>query len=273
MLIPNPFYTVFEMGPIMAGGQAVSYPLLRKNNYLPDFDAIPEDVAKAAKCILVSFPSNPLGKIATDEMYLKLIEFANKHNIVVVHDNAYSEIIYDGKKGRSFLEFDGAKEIGVEFNSLSKTYNMTGCRIGFCVGNEEIVQKLYLMRMQLDYCDFYPVQFGAIAALNGPQDEVVSQRGKYQKRRDVMCRGLRKIGFDMPDSEATMFGWAPIPSGYSDSEEFCLDLLNKTGVLFTPGSSFGEYGEGYFRVSFTQPTEIMEEAIDIIDKSGLAKGK
>ena len=256
---------------LLAGAKLEYYQLVEENNYLPDLDNFDEELAKKAKVMIVSFPANPVCKTAPDEFYVKLIAFAKKYNIIIIHDNAYSEIIFDGRQGTSFLKFEGAKDVGIEFNSLSKSYNLTGARISFALGNKEIISKFKNIRTQIDYGIFIPVQKAAIAALNGPQDILERNRLEYQKRRDALCGGLRKIGWNVPDSEGTMFAWGPLPKGYTNSEEFCMELLEKTGVICTPGSSFGSLGEGNVRFALVLPVEKIEELIDAIDKSGIIK--
>ena len=264
VLCPNPGYPIFEMGPALCGAKIVHYDLLPENGYLPDLDAIDPAAAKAAKMMVVSYPANPVCVAAPRSFYEKLVAFAKKYNIIILHDNAYSEIIFDGREGISFLSIPGAKEVGVEYNSLSKTYNLTGARISFVLGNREIVGKFRTLRSQIDYGIFLPVQEAAIAALNGPQDGVERQRLAYQARRDALCGGLRRIGWNVPDSQGSMFVWAPIPAGYSSSAEFCFALLEKTGVLCTPGSAFGTLGEGYVRFALTKTPEKIKEIVQVI---------
>lgn len=271
VLVPDPCYPIFSTAPFLAGAKLEYYQLVEENNYLPDLDNFDEELAKKAKVMIVSFPANPVCKTAPDEFYVKLIAFAKKYNIIIIHDNAYSEIIFDGRQGTSFLKFEGAKDVGIEFNSLSKSYNLTGARISFALGNKEIISKFKNIRTQIDYGIFIPVQKAAIAALNGPQDILERNRLEYQKRRDALCGGLRKISWNVPDSEGTMFAWGPLPKGYTNSEEFCMELLEKTGVICTPGSSFGSLGEGHVRFALVLPVEKIEELIDAIDKSGIIK--
>lgn len=271
VLVPDPCYPIFSTAPFLVGAKLEYYKLLKENNYLPDLEGIDPEIAKKAKAMIVSFPANPVCKTAPDEFYVKLIEFAKKYNIMIIHDNAYSEILFDGRKGTSFLKFEGAKDVGIEFNSLSKSYNLTGARISFALGNKEIISKFKNIRTQIDYGIFLPVQYAAIAALNGPQDILERNRSEYEKRRDALCGGLRKIGWNVPDSEGTMFAWGPLPESYTNSEEFCMELLEKTGVICTPGSSFGPLGEGYVRFALVLPVEKIEELIDVIDKSGIIK--
>lgn len=271
VLVPNPGYPIFSIGPFLCGAEPVTYDLKPENHYMPDFSAIPADVAKKAKFMIVSYPLNPVCAAADDTVYEELIRFAKENDIIVLHDNAYSDIIYDGRKGGSFLHYEGAKDVGVEFYSLSKSYNLTGARISFVIGNEEIIQKFKTVRSQIDYGVFKPVQYGAIAALEGPQDAVLAQCEEYERRNKALCGGLRSIGWNVPDSEGTMFVWAPIPEGYTSSEEFCMDLVEKTGVLCTPGSSFGSLGEGYVRFALVRDVPTMERIVRVIDESGILK--
>ena len=233
----------------MCDAKVWQYPLLEENNFLPILSKIPEDVAKQAKYMVVSYPANPICRTAPESFYRELIAFAKKYNIIILHDNAYSDIVYGGRKGGSFLQYEGAKEVGIEFYSLSKSFNYTGARMSFAVGNREIVQKFRALRTQFDYGTFLPVQYGAAAALNGPFDGVEKQCQLYEERNHVLCGGLREIGWNVPDSEGTMFVWAPLPEGYTNSEEFCVELMERSGVICVPGSSFGSLGEGYVRMA------------------------
>ena len=271
VLVPNPGYPIFSIGPFLCGATPVTYDLKPENHFMPDFDSIPEEIARKAKFIIVSYPLNPVCVTADDSVYEELIRFAKKYEIIVLHDNAYSDIIYDGRKGGSFLAYEGAKEVGVEFYSLSKSYNLTGARISFVVGNKEIIRKFKTVRSQIDYGVFKPVQIAAVAALNGPQDAVLAQCEEYERRNKALCGGLRRIGWDVPDSEGTMFVWAPIPKGYESSDAFCMDLVEKTGVLCTPGSSFGSLGEGYVRFALVRDVDTMEKIVEVIDASGILK--
>ena len=269
VLCPNPGYPIFEMGPWLCGAEIAYYDLHEENHYLPDLDAIPEDLAKRAKMMVVSYPLNPVCVAAPRSFYEKLIDFAKKYNIIILHDNAYSDIIYDGREGISFLSIPGAKEVGVEFNSLSKTYNLTGARISFVVGNREIIQAFSKVRSQIDYGVFLPIQRAAVEALNGPQDGVKARREEYQRRRDALCGGFRSIGWNVPDSEGTMFVWAPIPEHYSDSVTFCMDLMERSGLICTPGSAFGSLGEGHVRFALVQPVEKIREIVAAVDACGI----
>ena len=269
VLVPNPGYPIFEMGPWLCGAKIAYYDLLPENGYLPDLDAIDPELARAAKMMIVSYPANPACVAAPRSFYEKLIEFARKNDIIILHDNAYSKIIFDDHESLSFLSIPGAMDVGVEYNSLSKTYNLTGARISFVLGNREIVQKYRTLRSQIDYGIFLPVQMAAIAALNGPQDGVEKQRLAYQARRDALCGGFRSIGWNVPDSQGSMFVWAPIPEGYSSSVEFCFTLLEKTGVLCTPGSAFGTLGEGYVRFALVKTPEEIQEIVQAVAAGGV----
>ncbi len=273
ILVPNPGYPMFEMSGIMAGARAEYYMIEEKNGYLPDLDNIPQEVLERAKYMIVSYPLNPVCVCAPDDFYERLIAFAKEHQIVVLHDNAYSDITFTDRPGRSFLSFDGAKEVGVEFYSLSKSYNLTGARISFVVGNREIVRKFRLLRSQIDYGIFYPVQYAAIAALTGPDDFIEEQRQEYAARNRALCRGLRRIGWEVPDSQGTMFVWAKIPQGYESSADFCMKLMEKTGVIVTPGSAFGSNGEGYVRMALVADEDTIHEIVRVLDESGIFRGQ
>ena len=269
VLVPDPGYPIFSIGPSLAMAQIVTYPLLKENHYLPDLKGMDAEIRKKAKFMIVSYPLNPICKIAPDSFYEELIPWAKENNIIIVHDNAYSDIIYDGHVGKSILAFDGAKDICVEFYSLSKSFNYTGARMGFLVGNEFLVQNFKKLRSQIDYGAFLPVQYGAVAALTGPDDMVKAQCAEYQRRRDALCGGLRSIGWEIEDSEGTMFAWAKIPERYKDDVAFVMELLEKSGVLCTPGSSFGELGKGHVRFALTMPVEMIQEAVKAIKESGI----
>ncbi len=270
-IIPNPGYPIFEAGAYLGGAELYFYPLKAENQYLPEFDKIPENVARNAKFMILSYPYNPVCAVGTPQMYREAIAFAKKYNVIIIHDNAYSDIIYDGAEGGSFLSYEGAKEVGVECFSLSKSFNVTGCRISFVVGNKQVIDAIKLLRSQIDFGMFLPIQKAAIAALRGPRDAVKAQCAEYQKRRDALCGGFRKIGWDVPDSKGTMFAWAPIPPKFQTSEEFCMALMEQTGVICTPGHSFGSLGEGYVRFALVLPVEVIKELIEVVDKSGILR--
>lgn len=271
VLVPNPGYPIFGIGPSLANAEVVIYDLTEENHYLPDLDAMDENLLARAKCMIVSYPLNPVCKTAPDEFYERLIPWAVKHDIVIIHDNAYSDIIYDGREGKSILRIPDAKKIAVEFYSLSKSYNYTGARVSFLTGNRDIVANFKRLRSQIDYGTYLPVQYGAVAALNGPDQMVKEQCVEYQKRRDALCGGLRRIGWNVEDSEGTMFAWAKIPDGYIDDVSFVMELVEKTGVLCTPGSSFGSLGSGHVRFALTMPVETIKEAIEAIERSGMIR--
>lgn len=271
VLAPDPGYPIFSFGPMMSGAELGLYPLYAEKGWILDFADIPAAVADRAKMIVVSYPNNPTTAVADFSFYEKLVAFARKHDLIVLHDNAYSDLVMDGKKGISFLSVPGAMDVGIEFNSLSKTYNLTGMRVSFAVGNRDVIAKFRAFRSQIDYGMFYPAQAGAAAALNGPQDIVERNRIGYQARRDALCGGLREIGWEVPDCAGTMFVWARIPAGYTSSAQFVLDLMDRTGVIGVPGVSFGERGEGYVRFALVVPPERMREAVRRIHESGILK--
>ncbi len=272
VLVPDPGYPIFSIGPSLTGAKLATYELRPENRYLPDLGGIDEKIRKAAKFMIVSYPLNPVCKTAPREFYEKLVPWAKENGILIVHDNAYSDIIYDGREGISILSVDGAKEVCVEFYSLSKSFNYTGARMGFLVGNKEIVANFKKVRSQIDYGTFLPVQYGAIAALTGPDDMVRAQCAEYQRRRDALCGGLRAIGWDVPDSEGTMFAWGAIPEKYGDDDvAFVMELMEKSGVLCTPGSSFGSLGKGHVRFALTMPVEKIREAVAAVKQSGMVQ--
>lgn len=269
VLVPNPGYPIFSVGPLLCDANIYEYPIYPEDNYVLKFENIPEDIARKAKLIVVSYPLNPVCAVADDEFYEELIAFAKKYNVMVLHDNAYADIVYGGRIGKSFLEFEGAKEVGIEFYSLSKTYNMTGMRISFAVGNAEMIAQFKKVRSQIDYGIFPAIQLAAVAALTGPQDMVKEQCAEYERRNKALCGGLRKIGWNVPDSQGSMFVWAPIPKGYESSEQFVLELMEKSGVIVVPGTAFGSLGEGYVRFALVYPVELIQEAVQAIKESGV----
>lgn len=269
VLVPNPGYPIFGIGPSLAGAEVATYDLTEENHYLPDLDGMDEELLTRVKCMIVSYPLNPVCKAAPDEFYERLIPWAIRHNIVIIHDNAYSDIIYDGRVGKSILRIPDAKKIAVEFYSLSKSYNYTGARVSFLTGNKDIVANFKRLRSQIDYGTYLPAQYGAVAALTGSDQTVKDQCAEYQRRRDALCGGLRAIGWQMDDSEGTMFAWAKIPEPYTDDVEFVMELVEKTGVLCTPGSSFGTLGKGHVRFALTMSVEKIREAVEVIARSGM----
>lgn len=271
VLVPNPGYPIFSMGPMLCGAKIYEYPLYPEDNYRLKFENIPEEIAKRAKLIVVSYPLNPVCAVADDAFYEELIAFAKKYHMIVLHDNAYADIVYGGRVGKSFLEYEGAKDVGIEFYSLSKTYNMTGMRISFTVGNEKIISQFKKVRSQIDYGIFPAIQLAAVAALTGPQDMVKEQCAEYERRNKALCGGLREIGWKMPDSQGSMFVWAPIPEGYEGSEQFALELMEKSGVIVVPGTAFGSLGEGYVRFALVYPVDVIKEAVEAVRVSGIIK--
>lgn len=271
VLVPDPCYPVFADGPKLAGAKLYYMPQREENGYIIDLDEIPEDIRQEAKFMIVSYPNNPTTAMAPDSFYKDLIAFAKKYDIIVLHDNAYSDLVFDGKKCGSFLRFEGAKDVGVEFNSLSKTYGLAGARVGFCIGNKEVVKNLSNLKSNMDYGMFLPVQKAAVAAITGDQSCVETVRKAYENRRNVLCDGLNEIGWKMNRCSATMFVWAKIPSKYTSSEDFCIELLDKTGVLVTPGSAFGPSGEGHVRMALVQNEDEMKKAIESIKNSDILK--
>ena len=269
VLLPDPCYPVFQAGAFLAEADPWYYPLTKEHDFLPYLEGIPEDVACRAKMMIVNLPANPVGSIASPGIYEELVAWAKKYDVLLVHDNAYSDIIFNGAVGNSFFNTPGAKEIGVEFFSLSKSFNVTGARISFLIGRREAVDAVRLLRSQIDFGMFLPIQKAAIAALTGATDSVKAQCKDYEARRDALCGGARALGWDIPDAKGSMFVWAPIPEAYTSSMDFCMDLLNKAGVLCTPGSSFGPHGEGYVRFALVLPPEKIAEALQSIKNSGL----
>ena len=269
VLLPDPCYPVFMTGARLGGAQPWFYKLTKENRFLPDVSSIPAEVAKKAKFMLVSLPANPVGSVGTPELYREIVDFCRTNDILLVHDNAYSDIIFDGVKGGSIFNIPGAREVAVEFFSLSKSFNVTGARISFLVGRPDVVAACKKLRTQIDFGMFLPIQYAAIAALTGPLDMVQRQCADYQARRDALCGGLRSIGWDVPDSHGSMFVWAPLPEGRTDSMAFCMELIDKAGVICTPGASFGPSGEGYVRFALTLPVERIAQAVQAIADSGL----
>ena len=269
VLLPDPCYPVFMTGARLGGAQPWFYKLTKENRFLPDVSSIPAEVAKKAKFMLVSLPANPVGSVGTPELYREIVDFCRTNDILLVHDNAYSDIIFDGVKGGSIFNIPGAREVAVEFFSLSKSFNVTGARISFLVGRPDVVAACKKLRTQIDFGMFLPIQYAAIAALTGPLDMVQRQCADYQARRDALCGGLRSIGWDVPDSHGSMFVWAPLPEGRTDSMAFCMELIDKAGVICTPGASFGPSGEGYVRFALTLPAARIAQAVQAIADSGL----
>ncbi|MDM8162862.1 pyridoxal phosphate-dependent aminotransferase [Collinsella intestinalis] len=268
-LVPDPCYPVFAGGVKIAGGECVYYPLSAEHDFLPYVAGIDPAAADRAKYLVVSLPANPVGSVGTSEVYDEVIAFARAHDLLVVHDNAYSDIVFDGPRGGSFLAHPGALDVGVEFFSLSKSFNVTGARVSFLVGRPDVVAAFAKLRGQTDFGMFYPIQRAAIAALEGPLDEVEHQRHLYQERRDALCDGLERIGWERPNAHGTMFVWAKLPGGRTDSLAFSEELMERAGVVVTPGASFGPHGEGYVRMALVLPPEGLAAAVSAIERAGI----
>jgi LL-diaminopimelate aminotransferase len=260
-LVPDPGYPVYSAGSIIAGAEIYSMPLNEGNSYLPDFKAIPEDVARRAKLMWLDYPNNPTGAVAPLSFFEEAVRFAQKYQIVIAHDAPYVDICFDGYRAPSMMEVPGAKEVGVEFNSLSKTYNMAGWRLGMAVGNAQVISYLHTMKSQIDSSNFEPLLIAGAAALTGDQAWTAKRNGVYKKRRDIIVAGLRQAGFRVQSPPAAIYVWARLPEGETDSIDFCSRLLEHTGVSTTPGVVYGQNGEGYLRISLGTPTNQVEEAM------------
>ena len=259
-LVPDPAYPVYKFGTIMANGAPIPLPLTEENGWLPDFDALNLDVGPEINVIWLNYPNNPTGAVADLEFFERAVHWAKRHEVIIAHDNPYSEIAYDGYKPPSIFEVPGAKDIAVEFNSLSKTFSMAGYRIGMVVGNAEIIEVLGRIKSNIDSGIYGAIQDTAIAALNGDQSWIPARNEIYRRRRDKICDALKAIGIDAPRPKASLYIWARVPEGYT-SRTFADTVLEKTGVAVTPGSSYGAQGEGYFRMSLTVSDAEVDEAV------------
>lgn len=268
VLVPDPGYPVYAAGTWFAGGEVYFMPLRRARGFLPDLDAIPHAVARRARLIYLNYPNNPTAACASREFFSQVVAFARRHGVIVCHDAMYSELRFDGYEPPSFLEVEGAREVGVEFHSLSKTYSMTGWRIGFCVGNARALAGLLKIKTNVDSGVFQAIQHAGIAALTGPQDVSEKYRRIYQERRDVVVQGLRRLGWEVDVPKATFFVWAPVPGGL-DSRAFAGRLLEQVGVVVTPGIGFGPSGEGFYRIALTVDTARLAEAMTRLKRVGL----
>jgi LL-diaminopimelate aminotransferase len=266
-LMTSPGYPVYFSGTLFAGGRSYFLPLRKENHFLPDLSQIPGEVARQAKVLFINYPNNPTGAVAERSFFEGVVAFAREHRIIIGHDAAYSEIAYDGYRPLSFLEVPGAKEVGLEFHSLSKTYNMTGWRIGFAVGNAQLIGGLSQVKSNIDSGAPQAIQWAGIEALEGPQSGLEEMRDVYRKRRDLMVRGLRQIGLAVDSPKASFYLWVEVPKGYT-SAQTTRHLLQQAGIVTTPGNGFGEPGEGYFRISLTVPQERLEEAVDRLSRVG-----
>lgn len=268
VLIPDPYYPIYADAPKLAGADLYYMPLRQENGYLADIDAIPEDIRRKARLMIVCYPNNPTGACAPEWYLLKLIRFARENNILLVYDNAYSELVYTDRPGGSFLALPGAMDVAVEINSFSKTYGMAGARLGVLLGNEKVIEAYAALKSNMDYGVFLPIQYAGIEALKTGQSLVESTRKEYLARRDLLTELFSAAGWDLPVPDASMFIWARIPTGYSDSLAFCHDLLRRTGILVTPGTSFGKEGEGYVRLALVQNQDVIREAARRLKQSG-----
>lgn len=265
-LVPDPGYPIYSAGVLLTEAVPYYMPLTKENNFLPNLKNIPPEIRAKAKIMFLNYPSNPLAATSTYEFFQELIEFAKKYNIVICHDFAYSELAYDGYKPLSFLDVPGAKEVGVEFHSLSKTYNLAGCRLGFVVGNKEVIATLRKIKTNIDFGSFKPILKAGAFILNGPQDHVLETAQIYQRRRDILVDGLNALGWQIPKPKASMFIWAPIPREFPSSLEFTKQFAEKTGIIVVPGIAFGQAGEGYVRIGLVQKEELLVEAVDRIKR-------
>lgn len=260
-LVPDPGYPVYQIGTQLAGGSSYFMPLKPENGFLPVLEDIPAEIARKAKLLFVNYPNNPTGAIASDDFYRQLIRFAREYDILICHDAPYSEMSFDGLRCRSILEYENAREVAIEFHSLSKTFNMTGWRIGWACGNSAAVQVLGRIKSNIDSGIFQAVQYAAIEALTGDQACVAENAMVIQQRRDIAVQGLRRMGWETDATRATFYMWLPVPRGYS-SASFAEEVFEKSGVVITPGNGYGQQGEGYFRIALTVPGERLQEAFD-----------
>jgi LL-diaminopimelate aminotransferase len=265
-LIPDPAYPVYKTGTLFANGEPYYMPLLEENGYLPDLDKIDEKIARKAKLIFLNYPNNPTGAIANKEYFKEVVDFAKKYDLLICHDFAYSELAYDGYQAPSFLEIDGARDVCLEFHSLSKTYNMTGWRIGFAVGSSEAVSALSIIKTNVDSGIFKAIQEAGITALSGPQDHIPRLINMYTERRNVVVDGLNQLGWNINPPKATFYVWVPTPNSMN-AIDFSNHILDKTGIIVTPGIGYGQYGEGYVRIALTVDVPRLEEAISRLKKA------
>ncbi|OYD08815.1 aminotransferase class I/II-fold pyridoxal phosphate-dependent enzyme [Paludifilum halophilum] len=265
VLVPDPGYPIFEVGVRIAGGQPYPLPLTEENDYLPRLDRVPQHILNRAKMMILNYPANPVTATADRSFFKEVVRFAQKYNILVVHDFTYSELVFDGKRGISLLSVPGAKEVGVEFNSFSKTFNMAGCRIGYMAGNEKVLNIMETMMSHTQYGIFYPIQKAAEAALTRGFDFMEQQVNTYQSRRDVLMDRLNQAGWPLSKPPATMYVWTRTPGG-RDSMDFTFRLMREAGIVVTPGKAFGPEGEGYVRISLVQPEDQLAKAAERINR-------
>lgn len=267
-LVPDPGYPVYEIGTSFAGGTSYKMPLLAERGFLPDLGAIPSDIARRAKLMFLNYPNNPTGAVASPEFFAEVVAFAKDYDLLVCHDAPYTEIAFDGYRAPSFLETPGAKEVGVEFHSVSKTFNMTGWRLGWMAGNPDAVEALGRVKTNIDSGVFQAIQYAGVAALEGGDDHPAAMRRLYQERRDEVIAGLRRLGWYLDAPKASIYVWAPCPPGMS-SAAFATRLLEEAGIVVTPGLGYGQYGEGYFRISLCVEVERIREAFARLEKAGI----
>jgi len=268
-LIPDPAYPVYKTSTILAGGTPYIMPINPDNNYLPDLDKIPEEIARKAKLMFLNYPNNPTGAVANLEYFKKVVDFANKYDILICSDQAYCEMTYDGYTAPSFLQIEGAKDRCIEFFSHSKTYNMTGWRVGFAVGGKEAIKALGTIKNNIDSGVFKAIQKAAIKALETPQSQIDNLNKMYQKRRDILYSGLKELGWNIPLPKATFYFWLPVPKGHT-SVSFAGLLLEKAGIVVPPGNGYGSNGEGFFRIAITVSEERLKEAIQRMKDAGIS---
>ena len=259
-LIPDPGYPIYTAGLMLAGGEKVAVPLIEGNGFLPDLKKIDPDIARKAKLMFLNYPNNPTAAVAPLSFFEDVVEFAKEHDLLICHDAAYSELAFDGYRPVSFLQAQGAKEVGIEFHSVSKTYNLAGARLGFVVGNADVIRNLSQLKSNIDYGVFRPVLTVGAYALSSAQDSIEENRSAYQKRRDLLIEGCSSVGWNMPTPQGSMFIWAPVPTK-QDSVSFAIELARVAGVVVVPGVAFGEYGEGYVRIAMVQEESVLQEAV------------
>ncbi|MGB9681991.1 MAG: LL-diaminopimelate aminotransferase [bacterium] len=267
-LIPDPGYPVYKVATILAGGIPYTFPL-KPGTYLPDFSKIPEEVARKARLLFLNYPNNPTAGVADLSVFEEAVEFAKRYDIIICHDNAYSEVTFDGFVAPSILEVKGAKDIAIEFHSLSKTYNMTGWRIGYAVGNREIIEGLSIVKTNVDSGVFMAIQSAGVTALKGPQNVVEENKRVISKRRDIFIEGLKRLGWNISPTKGTFYLWVSIPKNFSSSIDFAGFLLDKTGIVVPPGIGYGENGEGYFRIALTVEESVLREALKRMEEAGI----
>jgi LL-diaminopimelate aminotransferase len=260
-LVTDPGYPVYEIGTMLAGGESYKLPLTAEQNWLPNLNSIPDDILSKSKILWINYPNNPTGAIANDDFYNEVIAWGIKHDIIIAHDLAYSEVTYDGYKAPSILEYPNAKDICIELNSLSKSYNMTGWRIAMAVGNKDLVMALRTIKSNIDSGVPQAIQEMAIEALSGPRDDIDHHNNIYQIRRDKVVTALEQLGLTVHNPKASLYVWAKIPENEESSAKFVSKIIDETGVVLTPGNGYGEYGEGYIRVSLTTPDQQLDTAL------------